>query len=259
MKISRLKLLISSVSMLLVAAMSLSVATYAWFTNQSEATASGISIRTENKSLILLSTDNTANSMWKNIISLDVQKFDLKPVSTVNCENWFTTNAQRYDVASNEVGGRGEIREVGDDWEDYYIAKEFYVKANSDLDMTAEYGISAMPASGDYDDEFQLEALRVALVYEDYFSTGNVFKTSRFYSYDDYVYKAIKNRDGDLETVKGSDYVFGTIRLKARTPQKVTLYAWFEGEDPSCIDSTSGVRAVIDVAFQAKVVGGGTV
>jgi hypothetical protein len=256
MKNSRKQLLISSVSMLLVAILSLSVATYAWFSNRSTALAQGISVKSQVPANILLSLDSADNADWTNRLSLDVHKLNLKPVSTVDCENWFTAYSARFNTSTDDVNGRTNIRQVTtDDWENYYVAKEFYIKAPNS-NMTATYVVNVEPANSDYDDDTQIDYLRVALVFETYSTSGEmVEKTSRFYSYD-YHSKALEDIDGTIGYTNVTDYVTGNIRLKKGTAQKITLYAWYEGEDPSCIDTKSGVRSVIDVAF-TQASGGG--
>jgi hypothetical protein len=130
--------------------------------------------------------------------------------------------------------------------------------------ITGTYEINVTPANDDYNDDTQLESIRVALVLEHFVEDenhpdGGEFTniTSRFYSYN-YDNKAIKDKNGNIGTVRVGDYVTGNVRLKSETPQKAKLYVWFEGEDPDCIDSNSGVRAVVDVAFE-KIKGGSAI
>jgi hypothetical protein len=239
--------------------MSLSVATYAWFSANNSVTAGVLRARTSDTATILLAKEDPSIALWRSEIKLDVQKLNLKPVSTVNCTDWFTAYSQSYDLSAYQKGGRSRITQVTDNWQDYYVAKEFYIKGIGKENFTGTYELNVTPANGDYNDDSQLEFIRAALVLESFDETTGKFKniTSRFYSYD-YDNEGIKNVDGDIGTVRVSDYVTGNVRLKAETPQKVTLYVWFEGEDPSCVDSTSGVRAVVDVAFE-KVKGGTTI
>ncbi|MCA9745179.1 MAG: hypothetical protein KC459_02915, partial [Ruminococcus sp.] len=55
---SRKRLLISSVAMLLVAMLALGTATFAWFTQNTSATADGITVRTSKTSSLKISDDN---------------------------------------------------------------------------------------------------------------------------------------------------------------------------------------------------------
>lgn len=250
MKKSRKELLISSVSMLLVAILSLSVATYAWFTNNSITQASGINFRAQKNTNILLSLEKyEPEAVWNSELSLDIEKLDVKPVSTVDCVNWFTTYANNYNVAADETGGRSEIVQLtSDDYENYFIAKKFYIKSVAE-DCIATYVINA-EGYPDYDDWEQLTSLRVALVVED------DTKLRTVYSLDYYDNTGLINTDGDTDTIKVSDYPTGSIKLKADEPKEVTLYAWYEGEDPDCIDEYSGVASIIDVVFTKASSGG---
>lgn len=260
MKNSRKSLLISSVSMLLVAVLSLGVATYAWFVNKTNVMASGISVVAQKDDSILLSFDSAETSEWTNQLILDVHNLRMKPVSTDDCKNWFTASAKGYNLSANDTNGRTDIRQidsVGEARNTYFAMKEFYLKSPHG-DITATYVINVEPYNGDYNDDKQIDHLRVALVFETCsdFSNGTMEeRTSRFYSYD-YDNQALADVTGTTTTVPVSDYVTGSIRLKDDTPQKATLYAWYEGEDPQCIDENVGVKSVIDVAF-TKTHGGG--
>lgn len=251
MKKSRKQLLISSVSMLLVVILSLSVATYAWFTNNSTNLAQGLNVTAAKDSNILLSIEkDEPDASWTPILSLDTMKLDLKPVSTVDCVNWFTTYATNYNAAAQDEGGRAEIEQLtSDDYHNYFIAKKFYIKS-VDADCTATYVINA-EGYPDYDDWEQLESLRIALVVED------DTKLRTVYSFD-YENIGIKNTAGQTGTIRVSDYPTGSIKLKKEEPKEITLYVWYEGEDEQCIDINSGVASIIDVAF-TKASGGGVI
>jgi hypothetical protein len=240
--------------------LSLSVATYAWFFQNKEAVAKGVTVKSRRPDNILLSLDSAENSDWTNQLSLDVHNLQMKPVSTADCENWFTASAKGANLSANDPRGRADIRQidsVGEEKNTYFAMKEFYLKSPFG-DITATYVINVEPYNGDYNDDKQIDHLRVALVFETCsdFSNGTMEeRTSRFYSYD-YDNQALADVTGTTTTVPVSDYVTGSIRLKDDTPQKATLYAWYEGEDPQCIDENVGVKSVIDVAF-TKTHGGG--
>ena len=112
--------------------------------------------------------------------------------------------------------------------------------------MIANYEINVEPYP-DFTDWENLLYLRVALVIDN----GDGSKTtSRFYGYDYYDNKGIKDIDGNLGTVRVTEYPAGNIKLLKQTPKKITLYAWFEGEDPDCVDTASGVLASIKLSFR---------
>lgn len=250
MKNSRRQLLFSSVSMLLVAVLSLSVATYAWFSNAGgRAEAHGISIKSTNESNIVLSHfKDEPEADWVPILNLDVEKLDLKPVSTVDCVNWFTAYSEQYNISATD-GGRDYVTQLTqEEAPDYYIAKDFYIKSVT-RDMIATYQIEVEPYP-DFTNWEDLQYLRIALLMDH----GDGTKTlSRFYGYDYEDNKGIKsiNADGTatLGTVKITDYPTGNLKLIKETPKKLTLYVWYEGEDPHCIDTASGVQASIRLSF----------
>ena len=94
MKKSRKRLLISSIAMLLVAMLALGTATFAWFTQNTTATASGISVRTSKTSSLLISDDTQEYA--SSFTYQDVQPV-MFPSSSIDGSHWFYTYATKSD------------------------------------------------------------------------------------------------------------------------------------------------------------------
>lgn len=95
---SRKRLLVSSVAMLLVAMLALGTATYAWFTQNTQATADKLSAKTIKASELKVSSKDIT---WTDALQYNINEV-LKPVSTANGYDWFAaTAANKTDSAAD--------------------------------------------------------------------------------------------------------------------------------------------------------------
>lgn len=239
---SRKKVLVSSAAMLMVATVSLGSATFAWFSQNTTATANGVNVKTvKGSNLVLCERNSTTASDWKSTLDLNIDDKTLEPASTKDCTNWFKAKATRYNAAATEEGGRGTVTPITtDESGGYYIAKEFYVKSVAES-ITANFqvNVSATTASANN----QLDYVRVAMKKE----SGDLTKIYGNKAADNSCITAVTPTLGtqDITTSAISD----TLSLTADTAQKVTLYIWFEGEDPECKDVNAGVDVTVSVDF----------
>lgn len=239
---SRKKVLLSSVAMMMVATVSLGSATYAWFSQNTQATANGVNVKTVKGSNLVLSETNTVDSVWKSILDLNIDDKTLTPVSSKDCDDWFTTKATKYDVAATEEGGRGTITPVENrDAAGYYVAEEFYVKSIEES-IIADFQVNV--AATDSEAVDQLNYVRVALKKED----GTL---TEIYGNNADHKSCLTSTSADTLGTQSitTSAITGQLTLTADTAQKVTLYIWFEGEDPDCKDTAAGVDVSVSVDF----------
>ena len=239
---SRKKMLVSSVAMMMVATVSLGSATFAWFSQNTTATANGVNVKTvKGSNLVLCETNSLVASDWKSTLDLNIDDKRLEPASTKDCTNWFKTKATIYNAAATETGGRGTVTPIttGESG-GYYIAKEFYVKSVAE-GITANFQVNVSATSTEANN--QLDYVRVAMRKE----SGDLTKIYGNKAADNSCLTAVTPTQGtqDITTSAISD----TLTLTADTAQKVTLYIWFEGEDPECKDVNAGVDVTVSVDF----------
>lgn len=239
---SRKKMLVSSVAMMMVATVSLGSATFAWFSQNTTATANGVNVKTvKGSNLVLCETNSTTASDWKSTLDLNIDDKTLEPASTKDCTNWFKTKATIYNAAATEEGGRGTVTAIttGESG-GYYIAKEFYVKSVAES-ITANFQVNVSATSTEANN--QLDYVRVAMRKE----SGDLTKIYGNKAADNSCITAATPTLGtqDITTSAISD----TLSLTADTAQRVTLYIWFEGEDPECKDVNAGVDVTVSVDF----------
>lgn len=269
---SRRRVLISSVAMLLVALVALSTATFAWFTQSTTATASGINVKTIKSSELKISSLNKA---WGTTVNYQTgynsegTKGDAKillPVSSADGSAWFTTNAITKDsfAATKTDGETPQYSEVttvtAANKGTYYFANQLNVKNEGEAtveDVTITFALGT-----DTDVATKEGYYRIALVpvtdTEDNTDTLPNAATNFFATEED---GTLKNIFGLADTagyqaLKGTDLSKSesfSATVKPNTATSVTvgdltedqaayynLYVWFEGQDQDCKDANAG-------------------
>lgn len=246
---SKRRVLVSSLSMLLVAAVSLGAATYAWFTSSTTSTANGISVRTIKSSELQISKLDKTWGTTVNYGQTTTQVY--LPVSSADGVNWYTAIAKSKDayVADDAIVA---TKQTG-----YYFAEQLNVRNKGEADVenaTITFTLT---------DAVKPEYIRIALVpvtdTDDNTNTlpvptGSDFM-SNIYAEDTVAYKALIGTDVDADlsdditpkntySVKlGNEGV-----LEAGTTEYYNLYVWFEGQDADCFDTNAGA-SLGDIQF----------
>jgi hypothetical protein len=183
------KQLLAAVAMVLVAAIAMSSATYAWFVNNAQVTATNVSVSAAGAYSLLISTTNNASSKWGTTTAMATASGTLTPVSTVG-EIYQGTKAsgQNYVLASAEtdltgitltqsntapVGiGDGTTVKVGDvrfvtniGWKDNYVTTVSEVSRSSKVGDNTYF----------YSDTLYLKAAQEGSIYLDSNGIGIVW------------------------------------------------------------------------------------
>lgn len=256
---SRKRLLISSVAMLLVAMLALGTATFAWFTTDTITQATGISVQTSKKSLLLVSSrtsDWTDNLNYK--FGTDTAKKLLQPASSYDGENWYKAQADNglSGAAKNgeKITGVGTTDAEGNVFCNMLNVKNTGAEPAANVTITATINETPVSSGRNY--------LRVALVPSNCTAdngrgTATVVNAEKFrdniYSAAadaakpvEYVGKgvadkkgAIKAADLDVQT-KGNSISVNAGTLKQNEAKYYMLIVWFEGQDEDCQDTYAG-------------------
>lgn len=256
---SRKRLLISSVAMLLVAMLALGTATFAWFTTDTTTQATGISVQTSKKSLLLVSS---RTSDWTDNLNYnfgtDTAKKLLQPASSYDGENWYKAQADSglSGAATNgeKITGVGTTAAEGNVFCNMLNVKNTGAEPAENVTITAQISEKAVTSGKNY--------LRVALVPSDCTAdtgrgTATVESAQEFrdniYSAGadaakpvQYVGASVADTQGAITaaakdvTTKGN-----SISVKAGTLNKdqakyYMLIVWFEGQDVDCQDTFAG-------------------
>lgn len=238
---SRKHLLISSIAMLLVAAVALGAATYAWFTSSTTATASGINVKTIQSSELVISK---SDKNWQTQVDYNTGERVLQPTSTANGVSWFTANAE---TKGNFAKPSGEnFSPIDATPENYYFVEQLNI-ANKGAADVENVTITISGLTNDY--------VRVALVPAN--ESGTATGTFKECVYDNagLAYDAASAADSTTEiTPKNTTTInVGTLTGKTGDDEMgqavyYNLYVWFEGQDVQCIDANAG-QSVPDLTF----------
>lgn len=257
---SRKRLLISSVAMLLVAMLALGTATFAWFTTDTTTQATGISVQTSKKSLLLVSS---RTSEWTDNLNYnfgtDTAKKLLQPASSYDGANWYKAQAVNgmsgVATTGEKITGVGtNAAAEGNVFCNMLNVKNTGAEPAANVTITATISETAVTSGRNY--------LRVALVPSDCTEdngrgTATVVSAEKFrdniYSAGadaakpvEYVGKgvadkkgAIKAADLDVQT-KGNSISVNAGTLKQNEAKYYMLIVWFEGQDEDCQDAYAG-------------------
>lgn len=238
---SRKRLLISSVAMLLVAMLALGTATFAWFTQNTQATADQLSVKTIKASELQISK---TTGEWGDQIHYDYVGKVLKPASSVDGTNWFTATAKSksgYEAAD------AEATDISSNLDGYVFKEQLNVRNNGAAaveKVKIKFEMAETEANnGRY--------VRLALVPADKRGaeatvTAADFKAGVFASAADTA-DALKNAAKATETVTAKSGAKGEVEVgnlaakdKEGSAKYYNLYVWFEGQDEDCKDINGG-------------------
>lgn len=241
---SKRRVLVSSLSMLLVAAVSLGAATYAWFTSSTTATASKINVKTIKSSELQISK---SDKDWNTIVNYGVANKVLLPASTVDGVAWFTANAEtKQNFAKPADVDFDPVTNASN----YYFTEELNVRNNGAADVTGVKIELAFPASAQY--------ARVAV--QEVTDTGVVVGDFKESVYDNAgaAYEGVKNATTTEEITPKTSYTIQVGDLKGKDSlgsgattgeaKYYKIFVWFEGQDVECIDTSAG-QEIPDVSF----------
>lgn len=252
------KALISSVSMLSVAALALGSATYAWFTTSTEATANGISIGTSANSQLQISS---VNNDWCTKFSYDFTANNtetgdpktLLPTSTADGKNWFEGVAA--DGTKHDVDSTG-FTKITSGISNYALVDQFNVRnagSASLYNTKITFTVDTSEISSNGKDYFRMAVVPAEAKGADkanVLGDGNTFFTYVVGLGND-TYKAVTaaGPESDSNTtaaaatkfLSGGTYEISLGELTANQEVDYNLYIWFEGQDNDCYDANAGV------------------
>ena len=272
--LTKKRALISSVAMLLVAIIALGTATFAWFTQQTEAYADNMYVRTTKVSNLLL--NSKLNDTFRTHVDYGVgsssAKEKLMPVSTIDGANWYYASAEdgtkfEAKTATKFTDAMGENK----NFNDYYFADQLNIK-NAGQATCNNVTITVTGLTGDY------SRLAIVPVTERGGSTIAPIKGKN--KWTDYIidtqgvaYNAAKGTGLMKLDTDGKTYIPDTANVESVTPTTVTtidvgdiapdavkyfnVYVWFEGQDVDCKNENSG-QSIPSLKFTVNGTAAGT-
>ena len=146
-----MKKLIPGILMLLISAVLLSTASYAWFSMNDKVTATGMQVQAVTDGSLYISnahakpayTDITDGSVDFNMNTC----VELRPTSTIDVTNWYASAAARadqYDKASSTAYTPVAVANVGQ----YRLLKTVYVRSEKNFDNLVVTGVTIESTHG---------------------------------------------------------------------------------------------------------------
>lgn len=261
-----MKKLIPAIVLLLISAMIMATASYAWFSMNNKVTVSGMEVKTKVSNNLLI--DNYASGSWatndSTFKAFDTQTIDsnnvIVPVSTVNGVNFFyvdPTNVAGDGNATTDTyiayTDSSALAGIYSDATAAYLDYHFVLKADNTSDAAQNINLSKLDLtySGAADAD---TAFRVAIL-ANKFTTATVdgaktapglpgtathiYTPSGAVNYDDG--KAVSSTTGlagvtYVTAVTGS--TIATVGAGKTEYYEVTVRFWLEGEDKTCTVET---------------------
>lgn len=276
------KKLISAIAMLTVSAVTLSTATYAWFTMNKEVTVTGMQLKAQATDGIVISGDNksTWTTNWNVAMTSGVA---LYPTSTdgATTPTWAVAYSKDFDDANKNQTGSGAYTDLTLSYDaslasgttftssvdgvgkasspdrNYVLKKTFWIKSTGESDWATNLNIDEVTATvanstgsgtGDLN-----KALRVLVVVSD---AGGTNKTSAIYAPISGYDTSIKYKNGNTLTLKAAsdstDTAINTIPNTDANAVRVDMYMYYEGEDTNCKSSNATAISIDTLQVSAK-------
>lgn len=164
---SNFKKLIPAAGMLAVSATMLATSTYAWFSMNTQVTATGMQVKAQAEGGIVIS--NESGSDWKASTTASHNSVaELAPISTANFTNWYhaksddansakagqaAANYSNYSSTMKVSDGIGYNDTDSDSTKDdgevaHYLLNKFYIKSSAEEINSATLKINKVTASG---------------------------------------------------------------------------------------------------------------
>lgn len=264
----------STICMLIVAVMSLTGATYAWFTSGDKATVTGMQMDVMAAAGgIEVATTNTSTTQWQTALKLTFDRNNVAPVSTVNGTNFFTAefnpentaqiktavaeNATTTNVISQDLYLRNtgvsdvEINLTGSYVKD--IANETLGSAATNIAKAAKMAILYTDSEGNdkayyldpYGYETTVEGVTTATVPEaktEYLGIKAASEGTYFAFAEENTNYSAKVQLTKLAEAKLTLPGIAGAEGEAKVPQpiKITVVLWLEGQDADCVNENAG-------------------
>lgn len=241
--LTKKRALISSVAMLLVAIIALGTATFAWFTQNTQATADQLSVKTIKASELQIAK---TTGDWGDQIHYNYVGKVLKPASSVDGAHWFTAIAKSksgYEAAD------ADATDISGSLDGYVFKEQLNVRNNGKAgvrNVKIKFNLAETEANnGKY--------VRLALVPADKRGADAVVRKADFQD-PKYMFAsgadtadALASATKTTETIAATSGAAGEVEVGSLAPtgkdgsaKYYNLYVWFEGQDVDCKDVNGG-------------------
>ncbi|MBR6681167.1 MAG: hypothetical protein IKL59_07905 [Clostridia bacterium] len=256
------KAAMSTICMLVVAVMSLTGVTYAWFSQSTTADVSGMTMNVAAADGGFQISNSEAGP-WVSTLTWTENKESVKPVSTVNATAFFTA-----EVNSNNLD---QIKTTADTSGANVISKTFYAQNTGDTDVTiklANTGALANTQNSTNDapvfidatdgDKNSAQAGRVAIfvdnqlkyIFGDEATKGVSAASDAFFTFRGTSVDTSKTADqGTKTTPSECTFTIPGRATSADTIVEIKVVVWLEGQDTQCENENANSVFNVDLDF----------
>lgn len=275
--------LIPALALLLVSAVLMSTASYAWFSMNNKVTVTGMEVKTKVSDNLFVAkttldaTDHVADSNYKSFINdMTPSETLLEPVSTVDGKSFFYTDTTTNVAADGAPISSSAyiVYSAGDAFDKMYGVDS--VTSSPDAVGYVDYVLELKAVNGSGSDkEVRLTALN--LTYKGIETNQKAFRvavfmqklngaytmvsegtlgTAQLFAYTDSAYfdsKAVSAVDTVSAVTLTSTGVVGTVTAGKTDYFKVVVRLWLEGQDTTCNNDTFASLTknwALDLAFE---------
>lgn len=230
--------LIVSIAILCVCALSLTSASFAWFTASETAKVDNVKLKVQAQSDIKIAADSAATSktdsdLWQSILyqssftqqgnTIEEDIFDMTPAlngapdASGLCTGNFVEPADREKVEAVSGDYTGSTWDTADGYSSFTV----YVRATEQKDIVMNFSGFSYDGTGNS----AVEALRLGVI-----GKGEGDNRVDFIA-----------NDAHSDVIISSDALtaFSTADPSQGFYSQVTIYVWVEGTDPACIDANA--------------------
>ena len=245
----KMRKLLPALAMLLVSAVLMSTASFAWFSTNDDVSVSGMSVKATTAENLVISAAKTSGFSTSPINLTDSVDKNLTPVS-VNCPSNKGLDSVKFYAVKDDESLATIDYESGAYTDDtkfkevtasgYYETFKVYVKVDGDAEAGTQFDkiyvekIEVTRAANTADQAGISSAIRVAV------TDGTITYIYAPLGEEDYVtYDSITSIDnaGKATTAQqklgtyDDECNFGAVTTDAK---EFTIYVWYEGQDPNC-------------------------
>lgn len=265
------KAMISTIAMLVVAVMSLTGVTYAWFTQGTEAKVEGMQMSVQAADGGIQVSKDGVN--WANLITLTAEDGNIRegvmPVSTVDAENFFKATIDRTNDKKITTAALSPEEYAANIWEE-----EIWIRNTGSTEITVNLGDTAF-VSKDARNVNQAAKLAVFKITEevDEETQDTSESLELLYIFSDEIYKGVNvasetsfeyassgsatqiSQPTKLQTSAGNC----TITIPAGEVNdagvleaivKIKIVVWVEGQDAQCVNQNAASSFDLNLFFK---------
>ena len=221
----------------------LGTATFAWFTQNTSATADGITVRTSKTSSLKISDDTRAYAA--SFTYQDV-KGVMFPASSIDGKNWYYAYADKTDSYAAKAT---TITKVTDLTENKYVfvdqlniqnagevkVENITITVNNWNPEVGYLNMALVPVSN------KMTGGDTSMTAEQFRTSANIFSDKAEAYYPVSATGTLQSSTAITPTAKtGDSFTIAVDDLDPNAEAHYNLFVWFEGQDPDCKDANAG-------------------